>query len=77
MIIRILLLLSISWVIQLTDPLFSVFGEELSGRDLPEDPAYARVIVYTSEMERDRLVKDALADSRIPHYSTDNFSVLN
>ena len=34
MLMRILLLLSISWVIQLTDPLFSVFGEEISGRDL-------------------------------------------
>ena len=34
MIMRILLLLSISWVIQLTDPLFEVFGEEISGRDL-------------------------------------------
>ena len=34
MIMRILLLLSISWVIGLTAPLFSLFGEELSGRDL-------------------------------------------
>ena len=34
MLMRILLLLSISWVIQLTDPLFEVFGEEISGRDL-------------------------------------------
>jgi predicted tellurium resistance membrane protein TerC len=34
MVMRILLLLSISWVIQLTDPLFEVFGEEISGRDL-------------------------------------------
>lgn len=31
---RILLLLLLSWVIGLTAPLFSVFGEELSGRDL-------------------------------------------
>ena len=34
MLIRILLLLSISWVVQLTDPLFTVIGEEISGRDL-------------------------------------------
>jgi predicted tellurium resistance membrane protein TerC len=34
MLMRIALLLSISWVIQLTDPLFRVFGEEISGRDL-------------------------------------------
>jgi predicted tellurium resistance membrane protein TerC len=34
MIMRILLLLSISWVIGLTAPIFSLFGEELSGRDL-------------------------------------------
>jgi predicted tellurium resistance membrane protein TerC len=34
MITRILLLLSISWVIRLTEPLFSVFDEEFSGRDL-------------------------------------------
>jgi predicted tellurium resistance membrane protein TerC len=34
MVMRILLLLSISWVIRLTDPLFTVFGEEISGRDL-------------------------------------------
>jgi len=31
---RVLLLLSISWVIGLTEPLFTVFGFELSGRDL-------------------------------------------
>ncbi len=34
MLMRILLLLSISWVVQLTDPLFAVFGKEISGRDL-------------------------------------------
>jgi predicted tellurium resistance membrane protein TerC len=31
---RILLLLSITWVMGLTTPLFSVFGREISGRDL-------------------------------------------
>lgn len=31
---RILLLLTLSWLIGLTEPLFSVFGKELSGRDL-------------------------------------------
>jgi predicted tellurium resistance membrane protein TerC len=31
---RILLLLSIAWIIRLTAPLFSVLGEEISGRDL-------------------------------------------
>lgn len=31
---RILLLLSISWVVQLTNPLFSVFQLDISGRDL-------------------------------------------
>jgi len=34
MFLRVALLMSISWVIQLTDPLFRVFGEEISGRDL-------------------------------------------
>jgi predicted tellurium resistance membrane protein TerC len=34
MIMRVLLLLAISWVIGLTEPLFTIFGEELSGRDL-------------------------------------------
>src|SRR5690606_23317125 len=34
MIMRILLLLAISWVIGLTEPLFGVFGQEISGRDL-------------------------------------------
>src|SRR5262245_38467638 len=34
MIMRIGLLLSISWVIRLTEPLFSIFGHEISGRDL-------------------------------------------
>ena len=34
LITRILLLLSISWVIGLTAPLFSVFGQEISGRDI-------------------------------------------
>ncbi|HEY7564859.1 MAG TPA: TerC family protein [Acidimicrobiia bacterium] len=34
MITRILLLLSISWVIGLTAPLFPLFGQEISGRDL-------------------------------------------
>ena len=31
---RVLLLLGISWIVRLTSPLFSVFGHELSGRDL-------------------------------------------
>ena len=31
---RILLLLSISWIIRLTAPLFTVLGQEISGRDL-------------------------------------------
>ncbi len=31
---RVLLLFSLSWVIGLTDPLFSIFGQEISGRDL-------------------------------------------
>ncbi|MEX2280586.1 MAG: TerC family protein [Acidimicrobiia bacterium] len=34
MVMRILLLLAISWVIGLTDPLFEVFSSEFSGRDL-------------------------------------------
>jgi predicted tellurium resistance membrane protein TerC len=34
MLIRIGLLLSLAWIIRLTAPLFSVFGEEISGRDL-------------------------------------------
>jgi len=32
--IRILLLLSIAWVIRLTTPLFEILGQEISGRDL-------------------------------------------
>src|SRR5687768_9405702 len=31
---RILLLLSLSWIIQLTAPLFTVLGQSVSGRDL-------------------------------------------
>lgn len=31
---RILLLLSIAWIVRLTNPLFSIFGFDLSGRDL-------------------------------------------
>lgn len=34
MIMRILLLLSIAWIIKLTAPLFTVFSQEISGRDL-------------------------------------------
>lgn len=34
MISRILLLLSLFWIMKLTAPLFSVFGEKISGRDL-------------------------------------------
>ncbi|MAM86290.1 TerC family protein [Allohahella sp. A8] len=34
MITRIALLLSLAWVMGLTDPLFTVLGEEISGRDL-------------------------------------------
>lgn len=34
MVTRIILLFSLSWVIGLTDPLFSVLGQEISGRDL-------------------------------------------
>lgn len=31
---RILLLLSLAWIMRLTEPLFSVFGKDISGRDL-------------------------------------------
>ncbi len=34
MIMRIVLLLSLTWIIKLTAPLFTVLGEEISGRDL-------------------------------------------
>jgi predicted tellurium resistance membrane protein TerC len=34
MVMRILLLLSLAWIIKLTAPLFTVLGEEISGRDL-------------------------------------------
>src|SRR5688572_28263547 len=34
MVIRILLLLTITWVMRLTAPLFTVFAQEISGRDL-------------------------------------------
>ena len=34
MIMRILLLLSITWIARLTNPLFTVLGQEISGRDL-------------------------------------------
>jgi predicted tellurium resistance membrane protein TerC len=34
MIMRILLLLSIAWIVKLTKPLFTVVGQEISGRDL-------------------------------------------
>ena len=34
MVMRILLLLSIAWIIRLTAPLFTVFGRGISGRDL-------------------------------------------
>ena len=34
LIMRVLLLLSLSWVIGLTEPLFTVLGQEVSGRDL-------------------------------------------
>ena len=34
MVMRILLLFSLSWVMQLTTPLFGVFGHEISGRDM-------------------------------------------
>jgi predicted tellurium resistance membrane protein TerC len=34
MITRVLLLCSLAWMIKLTDPLFSIFGHEFSGRDL-------------------------------------------
>jgi predicted tellurium resistance membrane protein TerC len=34
MVTRILLLLSLSWIMKLTAPLFNLFGQEVSGRDL-------------------------------------------
>lgn len=34
MVMRILLLLSIAWIIRLTAPLFSILGQDISGRDL-------------------------------------------
>src|SRR5688572_4831735 len=34
MFLRILLLLALSWIVRLTAPLFTVMGQEISGRDL-------------------------------------------
>jgi predicted tellurium resistance membrane protein TerC len=34
MLLRIAMLFSISWIVRLTDPLFTVLGEEISGRDI-------------------------------------------
>ena len=34
MVMRVLLLMSIAWIIQLTEPWFTVVGQEISGRDL-------------------------------------------
>ena len=34
LITRILLLLSLTWIIRLTDPIFTVIGQEISGRDI-------------------------------------------
>ncbi len=34
MVMRILLLFAISWIVRLTEPLFTVFGQGISGRDL-------------------------------------------
>jgi predicted tellurium resistance membrane protein TerC len=34
MVMRILLLMSLAWIVRLTSPLFSVLGNEISGRDL-------------------------------------------
>src|SRR5690349_23616341 len=34
MVMRILLLLSIAWIVRLTAPLFAILGREISGRDL-------------------------------------------
>lgn len=34
MVMRILLLLSLAWIIRLIEPLFAVLGQEISGRDL-------------------------------------------
>ena len=34
MVTRLLLLLSLAWIIRLTAPLFAILGQELSGRDL-------------------------------------------
>jgi predicted tellurium resistance membrane protein TerC len=34
MIMRVLLLLSLAWIVKLTKPLFTVIGQEISGRDL-------------------------------------------
>ena len=34
MLTRILLLMSLAWIMKLTAPLFTVFNQEISGRDL-------------------------------------------
>jgi predicted tellurium resistance membrane protein TerC len=34
MIMRVLLLLSLAWIVKLTSPLFTILGQEISGRDL-------------------------------------------
>ena len=70
MFMRVALLFAISWIMLLTDPLFSIFGHELSGRDLIllvgglfligkstheiHDKMESVCLLYTSPSPRDR-----------------------
>ncbi len=72
MITRVLLLLSISWIMRLTAPLFSVFGNEISGRDIILLVGGMFLIYKSTNEIHEKLEGDELES--VPKLAKTNFS---
>lgn len=67
---RILLLLSLAWIMRLTSPLFTVFGQEISGRDLILGIGGLFLIWKSVHEIHDRLEGDTTAGHANPAVAT-------
>ncbi len=70
MITRILLLLAIAWVIGLVEPLFSVLGEEISGRDIILVAGGLFLVAKSTYEIHHKLEGDAGSDPALRSYPT-------
>lgn len=79
MITRVLLLLSLAWMIRLTEPLFTVKGNELSGRDLILLVGGLFLIFKSTREIHSNMAGDAdhaVASGKAPGYAATIFQIL-